>query len=794
MQRKAGIALAVAAITTALAPGVVDARVRKAQSVLPPGQSGFVSLTGLPNGEGSPHLQDQTPLFLRHKMKTFMFDPPAAATESPRAGVTIERDKYGVPEITGKTQDDMWFGAGYAMAQDRLFQLELFRRATTGHLAEIVGPSYVDDDLIVRRDFYTPAERQAQLDKLPANLRARFQGIADGINAWIEETRSDPSKLPGEFAAVGTTPSDWKVLDSVAIGIYLARTVPSDDGEEINNMRALRELGPKLFDKLLAIRAKKQMTTVPKSEGSFPSQPGRTRAQERAGFARSVKLMGSLPIPDKDSTGDTNGQTVESSSAPSLLGRLGSPGGSNMWAIRSKDRKRTTFWNGPQLGFQIPELFVELELRGPGYHARGATAPGVPVLGLGHNDHVAWGVTSGLTDDDDLFAVKLAGPESYRFRGKTRAMSCRDETITWKSPPSDLLGVPPSELPSTGSRTFRLCRTSHGPVQKRAGSYAFARRYAIWGREVGTLEGLSEVNVASSVKQVDAATHKLTWNENLMAADDKGHIGYWHPGLLQIKPRNFDERLPYPGNGNAEWRGFLTPKQRPHVVDPKQGFLVNWNNMPSAGWTQGDVPARERLLGRFHRAAVLRRDVKEVIRNGGGFRRTKLVDEYAGTHAQQRVLLDDRLRQIRKGATGQAAKVLDTILDWGGDYDRTNSNGTVRPGVATWRKFMQIVAERRFGKFTGEGAESVFDTRGSSHRFESTLGEVYALRTLPRKQLHAAALETYAALLERFESSDPAKWREPRTMYEPGSQGAASMPDIPFFDRGTFEEAVELGP
>jgi hypothetical protein len=331
-------------------------------------------------------------------------------------------------------------------------------------------------------------------------------------------------------------------------------------------------------------------------------------------------------------------------------------------------------------------------------------------------------------------------------------------------------------------------------VQKRAGNVAYARRYAIWKSEVGTLEGLSAVNVADSVKEVDKATHDLTWNENLMAADDKGHIGYWHPGKLQLKPRNFDERLPYPGDGRAEWRGFLTPKQRPHVIDPKQGFLVNWNNMPSAGWTQGDVPARERLLGRHHRGRILHLDVKEVIRNGGGYRRTKLVDEFAGTHAQQRVLLDGRLRQIRKGATGQAATVLDTILNWGGDYDRTNSNGNVLPGVAAWKTFTEIAAKRRFGKFTGEGAESVLDTRGSSHKFESTLAEVQALRKMKRKELHSVALEAYATLLERFKSPNPASWREPRTMYEPGSQGAASMPDIPFFDRGTFEEAVELGP
>src|SRR3712207_5050845 len=87
---------------------------------------------------------------------------------------------------------------------------------------------------------------------------------------------------------------------------------------------------------------------------------------------------------------------------------------------------------------------------------------------------------------------------------------------------------------------------------------------------------------------------KVTWNENLMAADSQGNIGYWHPGLLPIKPRGYDERLPFPGTGEAEWKGFLSVAQRPHVINPKQGWLANWNNVPSVGWTQGDFPARER--------------------------------------------------------------------------------------------------------------------------------------------------------------------------------------------------------
>ena len=387
--------------------------------------------------------------------------------------------------------------------------------------------------------------------------------------------------------------------------------------------------------------------TIPKSEGEFPSQPGRTRKQEKAAFVRSTKFVDGLklpPLPGPDPT----------AKARATMAGIGRVGGSNMWAIRMPNGGATLF-NGPQLGFQIPELFVEMELHGPGLNVRGATAPGVPVLGLGHNEHVAWGVTSGLSDDDDLYVETLKGDnEHYVYKGQTRAMDCRDETFSFRSATTT-----PDPTAPLGQETKRICRTVHGPVQQTANGKAYARKYAIWGHEIQTLEGLAEVNAATSIADVDRAVDKLTWNENLMAADDQGNIGYWHPGLLPLKPKNWDERLPYPGTGEAEWRGLLPPDERPQVINPKQGYLFNWNNMASAGWTTGDAPAREKLNGPFHRAAWLARQVKAAARDGGGYANSARVDHQTGRIAQQRPLAAHNLKVARRGATGNAAKLLE---------------------------------------------------------------------------------------------------------------------------------------
>jgi acyl-homoserine lactone acylase PvdQ len=141
--------LPIALLACALVPGTAGARIIRGVNILPPGQSGFVSTAGLASGTGSPHLYDQQPLFTRFQWKSEMFDR-GGSMSSPRAGVTITRDAYGVPDVHATDAHGLWFGAGYAIAQDRLFQLELFRRATRGRLAEILGKGYLDSDIHAR--------------------------------------------------------------------------------------------------------------------------------------------------------------------------------------------------------------------------------------------------------------------------------------------------------------------------------------------------------------------------------------------------------------------------------------------------------------------------------------------------------------------------------------------------------------------------------------------------------------------------------------------------------------------
>ena len=416
-------------------------------------------------------------------------------------------------------------------------------------------------------------------------------------------------------------------------------------------------------------------------------------------------------------------------------------------------------------------MFVEYEVHAPGLNVRGVTGPGIPVVAAGHNGRIAWGITSGLGDDDDLYVEKLAGKERYRHKGKTRKMSCRNETF---------------KVSGAKSVKRRFCRTVHGPVQSTAGGRAYARRYAIWGREMETFIGLSALNDATTVQQAGSAAAKLTWNENLLVADDGGHIGWWHPGLLPLRPKRWDERLPLPGTGEAEWRGLLAVKARPKVIDPQAGYLGNWNNLPSAGWTNGDASAQETNEGNLHRGAFLQQALREgTDRSLAGL---KAIERRIGTIAQQRSLLAaacrTRRRPPRPGPDGAR-------------HDRRVGR-QLRPH----RRQRHDRAGR--GRLRGaQGGRRGHAPAGRGHAarparrvapLDMGAAEAAGFHSLSATGLVRAAGEAQKALTRRFGNADPASWRDPRKLYEVEVQGVASAPRLEFFDRGTFSQAVELGP
>ena len=766
------------------APAAAQARVIAAESVLPPGQSGHVSITGVASGTGSPHLTDQNQLFIDFAFKPAQLGLPGEST-SPRPGVTIVRDSYGVPAVTGASDYDAWWGVGYAVAQDRLFQLEAFRRATSGRLAEMLGSDSLEDDIVARRDYYTDAEIDAQLAKLPATLLRRAEAYRDGINAHIAEVRANPLEMPGEFPALAIAPADWTLRDTGRVGVFLARTVPSGDGEELNNTRALRRLGARAFQALLPLRTPGRVSTIPRKNGLFPSQPGRTRRQERKAFARSRAFVANLKLPASDGGGQE-----------------AATGGSYMWAIRAatpRGRKRRRgpgpayLFNGPQLGYSIPELFVEFELHSPVQNVRGVSAAGVPVVGIGHNGRVAWGFTSGLSDEDDLYAERLTGEESYEFQGRQRQMDCRDEVFDYRAAPTSL-----PDYVTRRQAGRRLGDGARLPHRARPGAGASRRRGLRPSlRDLGTRDRDADRPLRAQRRPVDPRRRSCDGPGHLERERDRRRRPGQHrllaSGAASASPPRVRRAAALPGHG----RGGVArlPGARPPAAggQPPAGLPLPVEQRSLAGldeWRRaGARTARGAVPPRALAAAAGQARGQEPQLRGLARHRPQLGHDRAAVPvrqepAAQRAQAGDRpgARDARRPA--RLGRQLPPHRGRPGARGRRDLGGAEGPGGGV-----------ALGPFGGELATDLLSGEpGSSHEFDASNAEAYALRTLTPMQLASAAAATAEALGRRFGSSSPSAWREPRRMYDVGAQGAGSAPELPFFDRGTWQQSVALGP
>ncbi len=424
------------------------------------------------------------------------------------------------------------------------------------------------------------------------------------------------------------------------------------------------------------------------------------------------------------------------------------------------------------------------------------------MVGIGHNGHVAWGFTSGLSDEDDLYVEKVTGPETYRYKGEERAMDCRDELFTWQHPADR---IPPDALMDLieggGAGGGATCRHDdradlpHG-ARPRAGERRRHRaREALRDLEPRARDdrGHRQLNNAKNMGDIDKAMQNVTWNENVMAADDRGHIGFWHPGLHQLAPKRWDERLPFPGTGKAEWRGLLPRSKTPQVIDPPEGWLANWNNVPSKGWTNGDSEALERATGPLHRVRILRALVGKVAKNPSFGKFTNIV-KTSGTTAQQFPFRDKRkFARARKKADANGKAVIDALNAWNGSYDHEDSERHGRPGRCDLGRVQGSDRGRSSRTSSAPAPKSWRGQTGRSHMFDVTRGEAAALLALGPHSYAKAASKTFEALATDFSSANPQTWREPRRMYPVSAQGAADAPDLEFFDRGTWNESIAMG-
>ena len=496
--------------------------------------------------------------------------------------VKIYRDDFGTPHIFAETNRGLFEAYGYAVAQDRLWQLELNRRAARGRLAEIFGPTAVNADRAARITGYTDAELDAQFATLTAEEQEIFDAYLAGINRYLSEVALDPlSKLPFEFHALGFVPQPWTRRDSIAFGAFMVRRFGEIGGRELTNLSLLESLiaahGPANG---FAIFNDVRWINDPDSPVTVPTADAFGKRQKAASGLNNAQLQ--IVAGHTLDVSDDEARTIwQSLGVPTKLG-------SYAWAI-SAARSANGFamlYGGPQMGFSVPEVLHEVQLNGGnGFNVAGMAFAGVPPILIGRNEHVAWTSTTATGDNLDHYIETTCnaggGPGSgYVFNGACTAFEARVETINVRGASAVIQPV---------------LRSIHGPVVGTSGANAITQKRAHWQRELESVHAFFGFNRARNIQHFEAAVKLIPTSHNFIYADKIGNIAYWQAGQVPLRPAGFDARLPFPGNGSAEWPGGTLPI--PTSINPAQGYLANWNNKPSVDYDNAD----NQILGKQFR-------------------------------------------------------------------------------------------------------------------------------------------------------------------------------------------------
>ncbi len=531
--------------------------------------------------------------------------------------VRIYRDDFGVPHIFAESSRGVFEGYGYAIAADRLWQLEVNRRAARGRLAEIFGSSMLAADRMARTLGYTDAELDEQFAVLSAEEQEIFSAYVNGINRYINEVVvPDPAnKLPFEFQFLNIgVPAPWTTQDAVAFAVNRAQAfLDQGDGERA---------GQTLLNSLIAMHGATaglgvfndvQWINDPDGHATVPAEGAVGRRQ--------------MPPP---APGQLDGATEEASSeredAIAIWEAVGVPTklGSHAWlvsAAKSAEGSAMLF-GGPQIGFSAPEIAHEVQLKSEDLNVSGIAFAGIPIVLIGRTDHFAYTETTAGSNNVDIYAETTCNAGAgYVYGGVCTPYERRVETIFVKDAAPVVMTVE---------------RSVHGPVVESATGVKFARKSVQRMREIESIRAFMAMNRAHNINEFEAAVDQVVGVEHFLYADKVGNIAYWRSGEVPVRPAGFDIRLPLPGDGSAEWTGELLPI--PRSVNPARGWLANWNNkatvdeeVEAAGGKQGRVLEIEARLEDGQVSLDDMRDIaKDIARTtqGGAGRPSRFLKPY----------------------------------------------------------------------------------------------------------------------------------------------------------------------
>lgn len=540
------------------------------------------------------------------------------------APVEVWRDSLGVPHVWAETEHDLAYVQGWLHARDRLWQMEVLRRASQGRLSEMFGEATLSSDRFLRALGLWRAAL-AGAEALPAADRALVDAYADGVNAWIAH-RDVP--LPPEFALVRVEPEPWTAANVVALEKVMAMDLALY-GTSANMARASARLGERRA-RLLAPPYPAWGVTILDDQEAAPTPAGDSAAVAPTEVSAPAAAAPPLPplVPPFASTALSFGSIAHAS---------------NSWVIGGQHTAsgKPILANDMHLALRAPSLWYLMALHvGDGdMDVVGMTLPGAPYVVAGHNRAVAWGFTNAMVDDVDLFIERVdpSDPGAYLTPTGSLPFDSVVETISVRG----------RDHPDT----LRLRFTRHGPVLTDAVDLGESDRVLALGwvahEPSGAFSALRAFNLARSGEDVRSAARDFTNpHQNVVYADTAGDWGYVMAGRVPV-PANggYPPLLPVPGwSGEWDWVSFLPAEEHPASRAPGRGWIVTANNRQTAR------AAGDRITGRWFgpwRAERIDERIAESVGAGGGL-------DADAVHAMQLDVLDAHARRYRDHAASAA--------------------------------------------------------------------------------------------------------------------------------------------
>lgn len=507
--------------------------------------------------------------------------------------VKIYRDSYGVPHVFAESNYGVYFGYGYAVAQDRLFQMEMLKRTAQGRVAEVLGVDYLELDKKLRTQYDHDLVTQ-QVESLSAKDLDILAGYAAGVNAYLEELGQGDAMatdLPKPFYDFDFQPTRWTAFDVASIFVGSIGHRYADFNSERDNLTFLRAMEAQhgkatawqLFNAAKWLRDETSPTTVPRQspvDTTHAARPSYLDEQSEAppavahivfdaagGFAGLSNASPALDGLFKSQLAE-NGFESHAEYSPA----------SNYWAMTNLSDARAALLNGPQFDFATPSYVYAIGLHGGDFDVVGNTLLALPSLLFAHNNHIAWGSTAGISDLTDEYWVALNpdNPNQYWYGGEWRDFELTEQRIKVRDQQDSVV---------IARRAVQGMVQSWDPEA----DVAWVRARAWEGLAVQDL--LTWVWLATD-KTIDQAEERIagkSTNINMYTMDKAGRIGYVHSGKYPQRQKGHDPRLPAPGDGRFDWQGLRPYTDNPKIKDPEQGYIVNWNNRPANNWISSDL-------------------------------------------------------------------------------------------------------------------------------------------------------------------------------------------------------------